>query len=248
LATPFAGPDGTQKGGHTSAVLKMGVRANGEIVTIGRDDHILVSSPDGVYGTKTKLDMSCGSMLVAVATVSKELNLTNGAAIEATVPLDASPTCLSVSPDDMSIAVGDEENNITIYDGKGVVKGAKLQKHKGPLSCVAFSPDSTKLASGCAQKELVVWNAADGSPLVSGLQGFHTTRLSCLAWSSAGILASGGVDSTIFVWTPESLGNGKPHSTAKLTHTAGGVNALIFASENLLVSAGADACIKFWKL
>ena len=44
LATPFAGPDGTQKGGHASMVIKMGVRKNDEVVTIGRDDSLLISS------------------------------------------------------------------------------------------------------------------------------------------------------------------------------------------------------------
>ena len=135
-----------------------------------------------------------------------------------------------------------------IFDGKCVTKGLKLERHRAAISCVAYSPDSAKLASGCANKELVIWNAKDGSPLITGLNGFHTTRIACLAWSPGGTLASGGVDATIFVWTKESLAGSKPSATAKLTHTAGGVNALLFAAEDKLVSGGADACIKFWKV
>jgi len=255
LSTPFKGADGTQKGGHTSMVIKMAVRASGEVVTIGRDDTFLVSSADGVYGIKTPLeaapiDMGCGAALAAIITNTKELKLTKAAAIETTVPLQFEPTVVAVSPSDALVAVGADANDHAIYtfDSKGVTKGIKLERHRGPISCLAYSPDSTKLASGCANKELVIWSASDGAPLVTGLSGFHTTRLACLAWSPNGSLASGGVDSTIFVWTPATLKDAKPHSTAKLTHTSGGVNALVFVAEDSLASAGADACIKFWKI
>jgi len=259
LCTPFAGPDGTQKGGHQSMVIKMAVRTSGEVVTIGRDDSMLVSSADGVYGAKVGLDaaaidMGCGGSLVAVITNTKELKLSAGAAIDATVPLkeiaaDKGATCVAVAPNDGAIAVGAEDGAIHLYDAKGVTKGLKLERHRDTVSCVAYSPDSSKLASGCANKELVIWNAADGTPLVTGLSGFHTTRLACLAWSPSGSsLASGGVDSTIFVWTADTLKDSKPSATAKLTHTQGGVNSLLFVSEGLLASAGADACIKFWKV
>jgi len=230
----------------------VGVRLNGEIVSIARDDTMIVSSADGVFGTKTALecapiDMGCGSTLVAIVTNTKELKLATGAAVETTVPLPTAPTCVAVAPNNNTVAVGGEDNAVHLFDSKGVTKGIKLERHRDSISCVAFSSDSTKLASGCANKELAIWSAADGTPLVTGLQGFHTTRIACLAWSPGGTLASGGVDSTIFVWTAASLAEKKPALTAKLTHTSGGVNSLIFAAEDKLVSAGADACVKFWK-
>ena len=63
-----------------------------------------------------------------------------------------------------------------------------------------------------------------------------------------GLLASGGVDSTILIWTPESLENKKPAMKTTLAHSSGGINALAFVSDDKLASAGADACIKFWKI
>jgi len=253
LAKPFKGADGSQKGGHTSMVIKLAVRKSGEVVTIGRDDSLLVSSADGIYGSKVPLDaapvdMGCGSALVAIVTNTKELKLATGAAIDATVPLDAPPTCVAVAPNDSAVAVGAEDNAIYMYDSKGASKGLKLERHRDTVSCVAFSPDSSQLASGCANKELIIWSVADGTPLITGLSGYHTTRIACLTWASDGSVATGGVDSTIFVWTPETLKDKKPGFTAKLTHTGGGVTALAFVNDKLLASSGQDACIKFWKI
>ncbi|KAL1528950.1 hypothetical protein AB1Y20_010272 [Prymnesium parvum] len=253
LATPFTAADGTQKGGHASMVMKIGVRSNGEIVSIGRDDSMLISSADGIYQTKTQLeaapcDMSCGGSLVAIVTVTKELKLSSSSAIDVVVPVRFEPTCVAVSPDDTCVAVGATDRAVHVFDGRGVHKFTMIERHRDAISCVAYSPDSMLLASGCANKELVIWDAKEGSALITGLQGFHTTRIACLAWSSTGTLVSGGVDSCIFVWTKETLKEKKPYATAKLTHTGGGVNALQFITEDTFASAGADACIKLWKL
>jgi len=111
------------------------------------------------------------------------------------------------------------------------------------ISALAFSPDGSKLASGCANKEIVVWHVVDMSILVKGLQGFHTARISCFAWNSSGTLASGGVDSTILVWDLETK---KPTASYKLAHASGGVNALCFVDDATVVSCGSDAVIKSW--
>ncbi|KAL3929690.1 MAG: hypothetical protein SGPRY_001849 [Prymnesium sp.] len=253
LSKPFTGPDGTQKGGHASLVMKIRVRSNGDVVTIGRDDSMLISGSDGIYKTKTPLeaapvDMACGDNLVAIVTNTKELKLSSGSAIDTVVPISMAPTCVAVSPDDSCVAIGGEDNAVHIFDSKGVTKMPKLERHRDAISCVAYSCDSALLASGCANKDLVIWSAKDGSPLVTGLNGFHTTRLSCLAWSPGGKLASGGVDSAIMLWTPETLKEKKPLSGTKLAHTGGGINALVFVNEDTVASAGADACIKFWKV
>ena len=96
--------------------------------------------------------------------------------------------------------------------------------------------------------EVVIWSVKDGTPLVVNLSGYHTTRISTMVWSSGGLLATGGVDSTIFVWTPTSLSSQKPAAKTNLAHASGGINALAFVAEDKLASCGADACIKFWKV
>ena len=80
-----------------------------------------------------------------------------------------------------------------------------------------------------------MWDATSGTPLVTGLQGFHTAKVSCMTWSPGGVLASGGVCSSVNVWDLEAK---KPKHALKLLHSNGGVNALCFSDESTLVTCG----------
>uniref|UniRef100_A0A7S4BAX0 Anaphase-promoting complex subunit 4 WD40 domain-containing protein n=1 Tax=Chrysotila carterae TaxID=13221 RepID=A0A7S4BAX0_CHRCT len=131
--------------------------------------------------------------------------------------------------------------NVYLYSPSGALQHT-LSKHRGAISALAFSAGSEQLASGCANKEIVVWDPRAGTPLVLGMQGYHTARITCLQWSAGSVLASGGVDATINVW---DLTEKKPKQQIKLAHQ-GGVTAIAFVSEGTLASAGLDACIKTW--
>ena len=120
-----------------------------------------------------------------------------------------------------------------------------LEKHRDQISCVAFSPKADKLASGCANKEIVIWDANAGTPLVTGLNGFHTARISCLAWSPGGTLASGGVDATVLVW---DLDNKAVKHKLVQAHMGGAIAAISFLSDTEFVSTGGDCCIKKWAI
>jgi len=111
------------------------------------------------------------------------------------------------------------------------------------ISALAFSADCAHIASGCANKEIVVWDVTARAPLVTGLQGFHTARISSLAYSAAGVLASAGIDSTMLVWDLEAK---KPKTKTTLCHTEGGINNLVWVDESTIATAGSDACIKTW--
>ena len=127
-----------------------------------------------------------------------------------------SPTCVAVAPSDGLIAVGGEDNNVHVLLPDGSEKLC-LARHKDKLSCVAFAPKSDRLASGCANKEIVVWDAQDGTPLITGLSGFHTARISCLAWAPDGSsFASGGVDAALIVWYTRP----RRHRTARTARAA----------------------------
>ena len=90
----------------------------------------------------------------------------------------------------------------------------------------------------------VVWDAQAGTPLVTGLSGFHSARISCLAWSIDGsALASGGVDALIVVW---DLENKKAKHKLPLAHTAGAIKQLVWTGPAELTSGGGDGCIKRW--
>ncbi len=68
-----------------------------------------------------------------------------------------------------------------------------LTGHTNWLFAVAFSPDSTTLAAGSADRKIKLWHVADGSPIRT-LAG-HTGGVKSVAFSPDGsMLASAGDD------------------------------------------------------
>lgn len=236
---------------HANNVIGIAV-VGGTLVTCSTDDSVGFSEArSSAFGDKVPIG-ACprgfsggGADLVAVVTTADKLVLFSAAkrAVAAEHKLDFSATCVSVAPNEELLALGGEDNHVHVLGADGAQKHC-LQRHKGQVSCVAFSPKCDLIASGCANKELVVWNAADGTAVVTGLSGFHTARLACLAWApDQSSLASGGVDATLFVWDLEAK---KPAHTVRQAHTSGGVLALAYDSNHSLLSSGADANIKRW--
>jgi len=246
LAKPFTGD------GPANNVIGLGV-CGGLVVSCSGDDQVIVS--DGTsreFGTKIPIGaapkgFSCGTALAAVVTTTDNIVVMSVSEkkVSCTKKLGYSPECVAVSDDDSLLAIGGDDNDVHVLGADGSEKLA-LKQHKGAISCVAFAPGGARLASGCANKEVVVWDPKSGEKLVSGLSGFHAARISMLAWTPDGVtLASGGVDASIIVWNLEAK---QAKSKIALAHTGGAIRGLTFASATELYSTGGDACIKKWKL
>ena len=77
---------------------------------------------------------------------------------------------------------------LTIYHG-----------HAERVSAVAWSPDTTRIASGSWDKTVQVWDASTGNTLFTYQN--HTGRVETVAWSPDGKrIASGSRDGTVHVW------------------------------------------------
>jgi hypothetical protein len=73
---------------------------------------------------------------------------------------------------------------IQVYPAPDCASGLMLKGHSKPVTCLAFSPDGSRLVSGSWEKDLKLWDAATGK-CVGTFKG-QADRISCAAVSPDG--------------------------------------------------------------
>jgi WD40 repeat protein/serine/threonine protein kinase len=113
--------------------------------------------------------------------------------------------------------------------------------HRGPVSQVAYSKDSTRLASGGDDGTVRLWDPRSGQ-LQRILLG-HARKITRLAWSPDGkVLASGSDDSTVRLWEADT---GK--LLFPLAKHTGPIRALAWSPDGkTLASGSADRSVHLW--
>ncbi len=127
-----------------------------------------------------------------------------------------------------------------VDDGRQI---AIYQGHQGWIQSLAFSPDSTTLASGSHDHSIRLWDLQTGQCLKT-LQG-HTGCVQSLAFSPDGVtLASGSHDHSIRLW------NGQTRQCVKVL--AGHQDRVLFVAFSpdgqTLISGGADDRVNIWQM
>jgi WD40 repeat protein len=98
---------------------------------------------------------------------------------------------------------GSDDNTVKVWDASSGACLHTLEGHSHWVSSVAFSHDSTKLASGSWDKTVKVWDASSGACLHT-LEG-HTNSVNSVAFShDLTKLASASWDRTVKVWDASS--------------------------------------------
>ncbi|MET8157055.1 AAA family ATPase [Sphaerisporangium sp. NPDC005289] len=173
LATRSAGRAEAQRREAVSRLLT----ARGEVMRTA--DPILSGLLSAAAWRYTPTDEARYGMLAALAT-----------------PLDAvlnSPsaevTAVAVSPDGRTLATGDMEGKVRLWDAAGRPKGAPLTGHASGVYPIVFSPDGSVIASGDGDEEhdgvVLIRDAATGRPLTAPLTG-HKDALSAIVFSRDG--------------------------------------------------------------
>lgn len=106
-----------------------------------------------------------------------------------------------LAPDDRSFAVA--EDQIVRIREVGSGRAVRDLRHPAAVFAIAYDPAGTRIATGCADGLLRVWNVADGV-LVRTFSG-HKDEIASVGWCCGGNwIASGSSDRSAKIWDAES--------------------------------------------
>jgi hypothetical protein len=90
---------------------------------------------------------------------------------------------------------------VSIWDTHtGALVYGPHQQHTDSIHFVIFSPDGTRIASGCWDHAMLVWDAQTGGLVAGPLEG-HTDALECVRFSPDGTrITSSSRDGTVRIW------------------------------------------------
>jgi WD40 repeat protein len=169
---------------------------------------------------------------------------------------------LALSPDGRIFAVA-TSLGIWLYDAAPILTTRRIEEpipylipgHIGDVTAIAFSPDSTRLASGGEDATVRVWDLATNRLMGEPMQ--HDEQVSSLAFSPNGtILASASHDDTIRLWdvSQAAFDNGRfGRAIGDPLNQEYTMTSVVFSpsteGERLLLAAGStDSIIRLWTL
>lgn len=173
----------------------------------------ILDAPDIVNDYYLNLiDWSMNNVL-AVA-LKNEVYLWNAttASIENLVTLEDPEIITSLSWEGNYLAVGNSSGNIQLWDTIKTKRLRTLNNSADRFSCLSWNQHV--LSGGCRDGKIYNNDVRIASSLISTFSG-HSLEVCGLQWSPNGkMLASGGNDNTVNVWSATSLGEQSSESTS----------------------------------
>ncbi|MCD7451753.1 Actin-interacting protein 1-2 [Datura stramonium] len=191
------------------------------------------------------LSLALNSPELILVSIETGVILLRGTKVLSTINLGFTVTASAISPDGTEAIVGGQDGKLHLYSitGDSFSEEVVLEKHRGAITVIRYSPDVSMFASADVNREAVVWDRASREVKLKNML-YHTARINCLAWSPDNtMVATGSLDTCVIIYDIS-----KPASyriTIKGAHL-GGVYGLAFTDEHSIVSSGEDACVRVW--
>ena len=246
--------------GHGSQINGLApVKANKAIASVGLDDSLRFIDQDTVTYSSSVPPLKLKSQprgvhnegeLTAIASLDSVMLVKSGSVLQ-DEKVDYEPSCISISKNLESLAVGDsgQDKSIHIYEingGQSMTMKKKIML-TGPVTDVAFSPDGKYLVAADGNRKVSLFKTDSdyekGNPRE---WGFHTARVNCIGWSpDSNFVASGGLDCSIIVW---SVQQPEKHLIIKSAHVQSQITGIKWLDGNTVVSCGQDGNVKTWDI
>lgn len=99
---------------------------------------------------------------LALITIDSGVVMLRGTKVVSTINLGYSVTASAITPDGNEAIIGGQDGKLHVYSitGDTLKEEAVLEKHRGAVSVIRYSPDVSMFASGDANREAIVWDRA----------------------------------------------------------------------------------------
>ncbi|XP_006569606.1 actin-interacting protein 1 isoform X2 [Apis mellifera] len=240
--------------GHGNQINGMKATKN-LLYTAGIDDTLRLVDIDTNMYTDTvivKLDSQPRGLdiykdIVVIATI-RQITVTQDGRKISNTSIDYEPSCISINQENGDIAIGaTSDNMLRIYALSDTNLTLKMElQHLGPVTDVAYSPDSKYLVACDTNRKVVLYTCPEYKLAHNREWGFHNARVNSVAWSPNSIMvASGSLDTTIIIW---SVTNPAKHTIIKNAHPQSQITRLVWLDEETLISVGQDCNTKIWRI
>ncbi|KAF9085229.1 hypothetical protein BGX23_009844 [Mortierella sp. AD031] len=236
---------------HGNQVMQI-VNNGAQFVSAGMDDTIRIlnaKNPSDVSVVSISgLPRSVSSsddQTIVVATES-EIQVIQGGKKVDSLAVGYNATAIAINPQGTTVAIGAQDAKVYVMglDGTRLKALHTLSNNKGAITSLAFHPEGKLLAAGDSAGKIYVYDVETGQATIQHWV-FHTARVNAIQWSPSGNYAvSGSLDTNVYVWSREKtmkkIAIPNAHSQS--------VSGVGFVDETTIVTTGADACVKTWKL
>ncbi|QIW94892.1 hypothetical protein AMS68_000410 [Peltaster fructicola] len=226
-----------------------------QVYTVGWDDTLrfIDESQKSFAGSIAKTEGQPRAVAVArsgkeitVVAASQGLLLYSGGEMVGKHQLPSPATAVAAYED--SVVAGSDDKVLRIFQvsSSSLKPVAELNDATSPISTLAFSPTGTHFAAGSAIGKIFVFAKKDATwALETNRWSAHTARVTSIAWSPDGTKAvSGSLDTNVHVWSLKEPGK---RVKAVNAHKEG-VGAVVWLADGRVISTGADAAAKVWKV
>lgn len=157
-------------------------------------------------------------------------------------------TTIRFSRDGQSLISGSEDGTARVWDAESGLTVATLAGHRGAVTAVALSDDSTFAVTGCGSTDAApgdglvrLWQLPSGK-MVAALDAKQGSVRAVACSGDGSLIASAGEDGTVILWDRATR-----QPLRRIASTRGGATALSFdASGRLLLRAGDE--LSLWNL
>ena len=114
---------------------------------------------------------------LALISTDSGVVLLRGTKVASTTNLGFTVSASAISPNGSEAIVGGQDGKLHIYciEGDTLKEEAVLEKHRGAITVISYSPDLSMFASADANREAVVWDRASREVLL-------TTQVVIVLW------------------------------------------------------------------